>query len=234
VAARFDVSLAWVYRVLQRRRVAAPLAALVPLLIVNSFSKASPKSKDWRTAVITSAFVVAFMLIAGADALPPSIPRTALLVSTTCMICSQPVVKVRLKPCNCTRVGAAKIPEGASDRWRPIINLLAISAGSHHFEHWTANLLADLAHALDVRRVNRLALTAPHLEMERQLLLDLLVDRGAPQPRAQQTLHHWSLNAVAGSTLVARQAGAKQAAAAVSAATTGTTANVTGSSGVTG
>ena len=47
-------------------------------------------------------------------------------------------------------------------------------------------------------------------------------------------LHHSSRNAVAGSTLVARQAGATHAVAAVSAATIGTTANVSGSDGATG
>ena len=44
---------------------------------------------------------------------------------------------------------------------------------------------ASLPHALDVSRIDRLALAPPHLAVQRQLLLDFLVDRHTPQPPPQ-------------------------------------------------
>ena len=91
------------------------------------------------------------------------------------------------------------------------------------------NLHARPSDALDVSRIDGLALAAAHLQVERQFLLHFLVDGHTPQPRPQGTPHHSSRNAVAGSTRVARHAGTPAAAAAVSAITTATPANVNGS-----
>ena len=53
------------------------------------------------------------------------------------------------------------------------------------------NLHAGPPDALDVGRIDRLALAAAHLEVEGQLLLDFLLDRHTPQPRPQGS-PHWA------------------------------------------